>query len=135
LAISLLRLTTSNFIIQLYACCRSPYVTSSLTKGWVCLLQLLLVLASAVIFRAEARGTHDHIFLYQIQDFLNLESQVPVFVSPRNRVARLYPQALGSLFVVSNLALKVKVKVTLQLTVSQSVSLGVEPHLWPMARC
>jgi hypothetical protein len=29
----------------------------------------------------------------------NLEGQVSVFVSPRNRVARLYPQALGSLFV------------------------------------
>jgi hypothetical protein len=27
--------------------------------------------------------------------------QVPVFISPRNRVARLYPQALGSLFVAS----------------------------------
>jgi hypothetical protein len=30
---------------------------------------------------------------------LNLEGQVPVFISPRNRVARLYPQALGFLFV------------------------------------
>jgi hypothetical protein len=28
---------------------RSPYVTSSLMRGWVCRLQLLLVLASAVI--------------------------------------------------------------------------------------
>jgi hypothetical protein len=28
----------------------------------------------------------------------NLEGQVPVFISPRNRVAQLYPQALGSLF-------------------------------------
>jgi hypothetical protein len=31
----------------------------------------------------------------------NLEGQVPVFISLRNRVARLYPQALGSLFVAS----------------------------------
>jgi hypothetical protein len=31
----------------------------------------------------------------------NLEGQVPVFISPRNRVAPLYPQALGSLFVTS----------------------------------
>jgi hypothetical protein len=29
----------------------------------------------------------------------NLEGQVPVFISPTNRVAQLYPQALGSLFV------------------------------------
>jgi hypothetical protein len=28
----------------------------------------------------------------------NLEGQVPVFIYPRNRVAQLYPQALGSLF-------------------------------------
>jgi hypothetical protein len=32
---------------------------------------------------------------------LNLEGQVPVFISPRNRVARLYPQILDSLFVAS----------------------------------
>jgi hypothetical protein len=31
----------------------------------------------------------------------NLEGQVPVFISSRNRVARLYPQAMGSLFVAS----------------------------------
>jgi hypothetical protein len=30
--------------------------------------------------------------------------------------------------------LQIKVKVTLRLTVCQSVSLGVEPHLWPMTR-
>jgi hypothetical protein len=97
LATSPLRLKISNFIFQLniYGC--SPYVTSSLTRGWVCRLQLLLVLASAVILRSESRGTHDHILMYQIQDSRNLEGQVPVFISPRNRVARLYPQALGLL--------------------------------------
>jgi hypothetical protein len=41
---------------------------------------------------------HDHIFLSQIRDLLNLEGQVPVFISPRNKVAQLNPQALGSLF-------------------------------------
>jgi hypothetical protein len=34
---------------QLNPCGHSPYVTSSLTRGWVCRLQLLLILASAVI--------------------------------------------------------------------------------------
>jgi hypothetical protein len=53
---------------------------------------LLLVLASAVIFRSESRGTHDHILLSQIQDPLNLEGQVPVFISLRNMVVRLYPR-------------------------------------------
>jgi hypothetical protein len=96
-----MRLTTSNFIFQLNTCGYSPYVTSSLTRGWVCRLQLLQVLASAVILRSQSRGTHDHILLSQIRDSPNLEGQVPVFISPRNRVARLYPQASGSLFVAS----------------------------------
>jgi hypothetical protein len=41
------------------------------------------------------------IFYCLIRDSPNLEGQVPVFISPRNRVARLYPQVLGSLFVAS----------------------------------
>jgi hypothetical protein len=36
LATSPLRLTTSILFIQLNACYHSPYVTSSLTRGWVC---------------------------------------------------------------------------------------------------
>jgi hypothetical protein len=76
----------------------------------------------------------------------NLEGQVPIFISPRNRVAQLYPGALGSLFVASYdsqgygviltlpptglgvliLPLKVKIKAMLRLTVNQSVCLGVE---------
>jgi hypothetical protein len=67
----------------------------------VCCLQLLLALVSAAILRSESRGTLDHILLSQIRDSPNLEGQVPVFISPRNRVARLCPQALGSLFVAS----------------------------------
>jgi hypothetical protein len=50
---------------------------------------------------SESRGTRDHILLSQIRDSPNLEDQVPVFIYPRNRVARLYPQSLGSLFVAS----------------------------------
>jgi hypothetical protein len=70
-------------------------------RGWVCRLQLLLALASAVILRSESHGTHDHILLSQIRDSPSLEGQVHVFLSPRNRVAQLYPQALSSLFVAS----------------------------------
>jgi hypothetical protein len=77
-----LRITTCNFIFQLNTCGYSPLVTSSLTRGWVCRLQLLLVLASTVILRSESRGTHDHILLSQIQDSPNLEGQVHVFISP-----------------------------------------------------
>jgi hypothetical protein len=70
-------------------------------RGCVCCLELLLVLASAVILRSDYRGTRDHILLSQIRESPYLEGQVPVFISPRNRVAQLYPQARGSLFVAS----------------------------------
>jgi hypothetical protein len=53
---------------------------------------LLLDLISAVILRPKSRGTHEHIVLSQIQDSANLERQVPVFISPRNVVVRLYPR-------------------------------------------
>jgi hypothetical protein len=56
---------------------------------------------SAVSLRSESQVTHDYILLSQIRDSPNLEGQGPVFVSPRNMVAQLYPQALCSLFVVS----------------------------------
>jgi hypothetical protein len=80
--------------------------------------------------QAESHGTHGHILLSQILDSPNLEGKVPVFISPRNGVTRLYPQALGSLFVTSydsagrystppphGINLKIKVKVTLRLAV------------------
>jgi hypothetical protein len=42
----------------------------SLTRGRVCLLQLLLAFASAVILGSESRGIRDHILLSQSRDFL-----------------------------------------------------------------
>jgi hypothetical protein len=36
-----------------------------------------------------------------IGDSPNLKGQVPVFIYPRNKVAQLYPRALGSLYVAS----------------------------------
>jgi hypothetical protein len=84
LATTPLRLTTSNFIFELNTCCYSPHVTSSLTRGWICGLQLLLVLASVVILGSESRGTHNHILLSQIRDSPNLEGQVPAFITPRH---------------------------------------------------
>jgi hypothetical protein len=60
-----------------------------------------LVPASVVILRSESRGPHVHILLSQIQDFLNLEALVPVFISLRSRVTRLYLQVLGSMIVAS----------------------------------
>jgi hypothetical protein len=76
-------------------------LTSSLKRGWVCRLQSLVVLASPVILGYKSRATHDHILLSQIPDSPNLEGQFPVFISPSDRVAQLYPPALSSLFVLS----------------------------------
>jgi hypothetical protein len=101
LATSPLRLTTSNFIIQLNPCGYSPYLISSLTRGWVCRLQLLLVLASASNSQVRVPRDSWPPFTVSGSRLPNLEGQVPVFISPRNRVTRLYPQELGSLFVAS----------------------------------
>jgi hypothetical protein len=51
-------------------------------------VQLLLSPAIAVILRSESRGTNGHILLSQMLDPVNLEGQVTVFISPRNRVAQ-----------------------------------------------
>jgi hypothetical protein len=72
----------------------------SLTRGRVCHLQLLLALASTVILESESGRTHDNISLSQVQDSPNLEGQVPVFTTSSNRVAQLYREALGSLFII-----------------------------------
>jgi hypothetical protein len=74
-------------------------------------------LASAVILRSESHGSHDDILLSQIRDSPNLEGQVPGFISPMNRVARLYLQALGFHFWLS---------LTLRPTVSRLVWLGIK---------
>jgi hypothetical protein len=81
-----------DFFFQLNTCGHSSYVTSSLTRGWVCRLQLWLALASAFILRSESSGTHDHILLSQIRDSPNLKGQVHVFISSKNKVVQLYPR-------------------------------------------
>jgi hypothetical protein len=68
-----MRLRTGNFIFQMNTCSYCPYVTCTATRGWVCRLQLLLVLASVVILRFEPRGTHENILLSQIRDSSDLE--------------------------------------------------------------
>jgi hypothetical protein len=79
------RQTTSDsrqvFFFQLNTCGYSPYVTSSLTREQICRLQLLLGLASEVIFRSESHGPHDHILLSQIRDSPNLEARSPYLYS------------------------------------------------------
>jgi hypothetical protein len=68
------------FFFQLNTGFHIPYVRSSVTRGWVCHLQLLLVLASSVILRFESHGTHDHILISQIRYSPNLEGPVPILM-------------------------------------------------------
>jgi hypothetical protein len=124
----------------LFCWCEAP----SLTKGRVCRLQLLLDLASAVIFRSESRGTYDNILQSWIWDSPNLEVQVPIFIFLRSTVAKLYPQAFVSFFCLLRLAglrwrysnpssqaetnYSVRVRVTSRLAVyGQTVRLGSKP--------
>jgi hypothetical protein len=81
---------TARLFFQVNPWHHSPYVTSSLTRRWVCRLQLLLVLASTVILRSAFLWTHDDILLSQIRDSPNPKGQVPIFKSPRHGVAELY---------------------------------------------
>jgi hypothetical protein len=57
----------------------------SLTRGRVCNLLLLLLLASAVSLGSKSRGTQDHILLSQFLKLSQPGGPVPVFISPRNR--------------------------------------------------
>jgi hypothetical protein len=105
---------------QLNTCGHSPYISSSLTRGWVCDLQWLLSFASAFILGSESRGTPDHILIYQIRVFL---------IRRLLRLAGLWwrywtppPHGRASQVIV-------KVKVKCLLPEGQSESLGVEPHL------
>jgi hypothetical protein len=74
----------------------------SLTRGWICnlIVQLLLGLARAVTLGTNSRRTQT-IFYCLIWHSPNLEGQVPVFMSPRNRVAQLYPPGTDYISVAS----------------------------------
>jgi hypothetical protein len=62
-----------------------------------------------------------------------MEGQISVFISPGNRVAQLYPQALGSLFVTSydsqgyggGILTRLSLSLMLRPMVSRPVCLGI----------
>jgi hypothetical protein len=60
-----------------------------MTRGLVCLFNMLLAFARAVFLGSESLGTRDYILLSHIRDCPNLEGQVPIFISLRDRVAQL----------------------------------------------
>jgi hypothetical protein len=92
----------TRFLISLWRLQVSWCGAPSLTRGRVCnlLVQLLLDLARAVTLGSKSRRTQT-IFYCLIWDSPNLVVQFPVFISPRNGMAQLYPWALGSLSVAS----------------------------------
>jgi hypothetical protein len=70
------------------------YTVSSLTRRQVSSFQLLLVLVSAAFLGSEFREIHAQILMSQFYDSLILVGHIPVFISPRNRVAQLYLRPL-----------------------------------------
>jgi hypothetical protein len=98
-------------------------------RGRVCCLQLLLALASAVTIGSESHETRNHILLSQIRNFhfcrlLRLAGlRLRYLTRPTHSIVRN----------VVSLAF-INVKVILRLTISQLVSLSVEPHVGHMIR-
>jgi hypothetical protein len=78
------------------------FVAPSLTRGQVCnLLYNCFWALPEQSLLGPSPAELMTLFYCLIWDSPNLDGQVPVFISPRNRVAQLYPWALGSLFVAS----------------------------------
>jgi hypothetical protein len=69
---------------------------SSLTRGRVCRLRMLLSLASEDILGSESRRVQDHILLSQVWESHILKDLIPVCTSPTKKEAQLYTQALST---------------------------------------
>jgi hypothetical protein len=81
------------------------FISPSLKRGWVCnLLYNYFWALQEQSLLSRSPSELKAIFYCLIWDSPNLEGQVPVFISPRNRVAQLYPRALGSTWGLLRLA-------------------------------
>jgi hypothetical protein len=58
-------------------------------------VQLLLILASAVLLGSESRKTYDHMLLSQILDSPNLDGHIMVFIWLRKLGGPVIPQEMG----------------------------------------
>jgi hypothetical protein len=87
--------TYDQYIFQLNTYGYSLHITSSLT--------FTIAAGPRQRSHSRVRVSQDSCPHFTVSDSRhpNLEGQVPVFISPRNRVAQLYPEALGSLFLAS----------------------------------
>jgi hypothetical protein len=81
------------FFTQLRVC---YFVAPFLTRGSVCNLLYNCQSSHSCVEVPQISG---HILLSHLR-LPNLEGQVPVFIFPRNRMAQLYPRALGCSFVL-----------------------------------
>jgi hypothetical protein len=81
------------FFRQLRVC---YFVAPSLSRGRVCNSLLLLVSPAQSRSGLSPEGLKTIFDCSNSWDFLNLKCQVPVFISPRNRVAQTYARALLS---------------------------------------
>jgi hypothetical protein len=96
--------TRDQFFFLLEISCRQLrvcyFVAPSLTRGRVCnlLYNCFWALPEQSLLGRSPSDLWPY-FTALLETPPNLESQVPVFISPRNRVAQLYLRALGSLFV------------------------------------
>jgi hypothetical protein len=86
------------FFRQLRGC---YFVAPFLTRGRVCNLLLWWSLPAQSRSDLSPTGLKTTFYCPNSWDSPNLEGQVSVFISPRNRVAQLYPRALGSLSIAS----------------------------------
>jgi hypothetical protein len=77
------------------------FVVPSLTRGRVNLLYNCFWALQSSHSWIEVPQNSRPYFTVSSEIPPNLERQVPVFISPGNRVAQLYPRALGSIFVAS----------------------------------
>jgi hypothetical protein len=95
----------------------------SLTRRCVCLLYMLLALASAVFLESSRVPLYSRPY-FTVSDLRLLFSSPPT--TRRVTVEVFDPASTRGLCINQSQSIKVKVKVILRLTISQPVSLGIE---------
>jgi hypothetical protein len=83
-----------NFFFQLNTCGHSPYVTSSLTRGWVCRLQLLLALANAFSSPSPA-GLMTTFYCHRFEAPPTWSLRPRIYI-PQEQGGTVIPPALGT---------------------------------------
>jgi hypothetical protein len=89
-----LRPTAINFLFQLNPCGYSPCVTCSLTRGWVCRLELLLDIAREIILGAESRGTHNVFYRLTFETVPTWRARSPYLYPPGTEWSSYAPRHL-----------------------------------------